>query len=231
MVVLNRAKAIEFGDRRVKAESGASFSTLARLSVARGLAGLEWAIGIPGSVGGAVVGNAGGWGGDVASALIQATILEVDGTRADWPVERFAYDYRKSALKGHAPDTLRTPVVLDAGFALDPADKRSLQHRVTRITEQRKARQPAGASCGSVFKNPDDDYAGRLIEAAGLKGHRQGGIQISPMHANFFINHGSATAKDVRALIELARDKVKANSGRELELEIELLGQWPASTD
>jgi UDP-N-acetylmuramate dehydrogenase len=236
LVILNRARAVvlpspgEQGQRLgracVRAESGASLSTVARRSVARGLAGLEWAASIPGTVGGAVVGNAGAWGGDVASTLVRAKILEPGSVVVEWPVERFEYGYRTSILKWHASEDVPQAVVLDAEFALQATDREDLEARMTELVAQRKASQPPGASCGSVFRNPPGDYAGRLIEAAGLKGKRKGGAEISPVHANFIVNHGDATAADVRALIDLACQTVQARFGLTLEMEIELLGDW-----
>jgi UDP-N-acetylmuramate dehydrogenase len=236
LVVLNRARGISFlsppngengrGDERVRADSGASLSTVARQCVARGLAGLEWATGIPGTVGGAIVGNAGAWGGDVASSLIRASVLLPEGSTVDWPVERFHYSYRSSALKHKGSAGEQAAVVLEAEFALREADRTALQAQVAEITARRKATQPPGASCGSIFRNPPGDHAGRLIEAAGLKGTRAGAAEISPLHANFVINHGHATAAEVKALIDTARDAVQAKSGVTLELEIELIGKW-----
>ncbi|MGD9048832.1 MAG: UDP-N-acetylmuramate dehydrogenase, partial [Anaerolineae bacterium] len=118
------------------------------------------------------------------------------------------------------------PVVLAAEFALRAGDRRELEAKVSSHVAQRKASQPPGATCGSVFKNPPGDYAGRLVEAAGLKGKRNGGAEISSVHANFFINQGHATATDVKALIEEARLVVQAQFGISLELEIELMGEW-----
>ncbi len=226
LVILNRAKAITFAPRLVRAESGASLSMVARQSVARGLVGLEWAAGIPGTVGGAVVGNAGAWGSDIASTLLQATVLEAGGGAAEWPVERFEYGYRTSILKQQGSNRKRQVVVLEAKFALEAGEREELQARVAEISARRKASQPPGATCGSVFKNPPDDYAGRLIEAAGLKGQRRGGARISTVHANFIVNHGDATATDVRGLIDLVRQTVLARFGVTLELEIELIGDW-----
>ncbi len=224
LVVLNRARAMNLIGTQVRAESGAALSAVARRCVAQGLAGLEWAVGIPGTVGGAVVGNAGAWGGEIASVLGWATVLEPGGLVAKWPVERFGYGYRTSVLKGQG--AAQRAVVLEAGFALHPAERTLLTARVAEITARRKAGQPPGASCGSVFRNPPGDYAGRLIEAAGLKGRRCGAAEISPLHANFIINHGGATAAEVKALLELARQTVEARFGIRLELEVELLGEW-----
>lgn len=234
LVVVNRARRVAFPasleqeaqreGASVRAESGASLSTVARQCVARGLAGLEWAANIPGTVGGAVVGNAGAWGGDVASTLMQALVLGPDGVVEEWPAERFEYGYRTSRLKyaRQAPKH----VVLEAEFALHRGDREALEARVAGIVKRRKATQPPGASCGSVFKNPSGDFAGRLVEASGLKGKRVGGVEISNVHANFMVNQGGATAADVKALIDLARESVKESFGVELELEIELIGEW-----
>lgn len=238
LVILNKAKAIRFfpaGESEkqkapgVRAESGASLAAVARKSVARGLAGLEWAVGIPGTVGGAVVGNAGAWGGDIAAALNQATILEEGSAAVQWPVERFEYGYRTSTLKRQAKGGGCQAIILEAEFALMPGDPEALEARVAEIRVRRRESQPPGATCGSVFKNPPGDYAGRLIEATGLKGRRSGEAEISTKHANFIVNHGSATAADVAALIDLARESVQAQFGVILELEIELMGDW--STD
>jgi UDP-N-acetylmuramate dehydrogenase len=226
LVVHNRARAIHLTDAGVNAESGAALSTVARQCVARGLAGLEWAISIPGSVGGAVVGNAGAWGSDVASTMVQAEVLEPGGRVAKWSADQFEYGYRTSILKQQGASSQQAAIVLNAQFALEKGDRQALQARLADITARRKASQPPGATCGSVFKNPPGDYAGRLIEAAGLKGRSSGGAEISPVHANFIVNRGDATAADVKALIELARQRVRAQFGITLELEIELLGDW-----
>jgi UDP-N-acetylmuramate dehydrogenase len=236
LVILNRARNVTIRppvdlakDRsegwRVRADSGASLSTVARRCVTQGLAGLEWASGIPGTVGGAVVGNAGAWGGDVASALLQATVLELDGIVAPWSVAQFEYGYRTSTLKRKRSGT-RREVVLDAEFALHSSQRDTLEARVRDIVERRKVSQPPGATCGSVFRNPPGDYAGRLIEAAGLKGKRSGGAEISTVHANFIVNRLNATAADVKTLIDLAQQTVQTSFGVELKLEIELLGDW-----
>ena len=226
LVIINRARAIKFLPNAVTAESGASFSALARQSIAQGLAGLEWAIGIPGSVGGAVVGNAGAWGGDVASTLLQASLYVPPGEVVEWTAERFQYAYRSSVLKHPSMPDEQRATVLSASFELRSAELERLQEKVKQTAARRAASQPSGSTCGSIFKNPPGDYAGRLIEAAGLKGHRVGDAEISPVHANFVVNHGSASAAEVMSLIELARNTVDAEFGILLETEIELIGQW-----
>ncbi len=224
VAVLNRAKAVRFDNGsqpRVWAEAGAVFANLARRCASHGLAGLEWAATVPGTVGGAVYGNAGAFGSDVAASLLQAEVLTESG-RQTWPVEKFAYGYRTSALKR---GTLKG-IVLSAEFGLKRSTKEAVSVKIAQFSARRKATQPAGASMGSMFKNPPGDFAGRLIEAAGLKGTRIGAAEISPLHANFFINHGQTQAEDIRALIRLAQKTVAEKFGVMLELEIELIGEW-----
>jgi UDP-N-acetylmuramate dehydrogenase len=236
VVVLNRSRPGEgfyFEEAAepptVWAESGMNLSALARQAGLRGLSGLEWASAIPGTLGGAVIGNAGAHGSDMASSLVVADILHREAGCQRWPVERLEYRYRGSALKG-----MRSPqpqvVVLSATLRLGRSTPAAVQARMDEIAEKRRKIQPPGASTGSMFRNPPGDYAGRLIEAAGLKGARIGGAEISPQHANFFINSSNATAADIRALIELARNAVAEKFGVKLELEIELIGEWPGVT-
>lgn len=223
VVILNRAKAVEFREGAqpsVWAESGAVFSNLAHRAAAKGLGGLEWAAAIPGTVGGAVYGNAGAFGGDTAHDLLRAEVLTPAG-RAWWTAENFAYGYRSSALKrGEARG-----VVLSAELKLKNGSAEEIKTTIDQFTARRKATQPPGASMGSMFKNPPGDYAGRLIEAAGLKGARVGNVEISAAHANFFVNSGETRAEDVRALIVLAQETVFEKFGVRLELEVEFLGE------
>jgi UDP-N-acetylmuramate dehydrogenase len=206
----------------VWAESGANFGMLARRTAEQGLSGLEWAASIPGTVGGAVVGNAGAFGGDVAGSLEVAEILHRADGRSRWEPARLAYGYRSSWLKSHPGDA----VVLGAGFRCVRTGVEAVKGRMADFVAQRQRSQPPGASWGSTFKNPPGESAGRLLEEAGLKGLRRGDAQISPVHANFIINLGQARAEDVRSLIDEARERVAAHSGIELELEIEMVGDW-----
>jgi UDP-N-acetylmuramate dehydrogenase len=208
------------------AEGGASMPGLAFLIANMGWAGLEWAIGIPGSVGSAVVNNAGAHGGCVADVLRRVTILTEEGEIAELPANQLALGYRTSRFKGQRG----REVVLAAEFALHREPVEDLKARMAQYTEFRRRTQPAGSSVGSIFKNPPGDFAGRLIEEAGLKGRQVGGAEISPLHANFIVNRGGARAADVLALIELARQTVRERFGVELELEIELVGEWGQGT-
>jgi len=223
LVIVNRAADIAFGDT-VRAEAGALLAHLARQAVERGLAGLEWAAGLPGAVGGAVVGNAGAFEGDVAGVLRSATLLEPDGEIVERPNAWFEFDYRTSRIKREKPG--QRPVVLQATFELEKSDPEALAARADEILEWRRTRHPSGATMGSTFKNPPDSHAGYLIEQAGLRGSFIGGAQISELHGNFFMNTGDATAAEVMALIEHARAEVRRQFGVELELEIELVGEW-----
>ena len=226
VVVFNRAKKVRFDDSgyppTVRAESGANFGTLARQVAKKGFSGLEWAAGIPGTVGGAIVGNAGAHGGDVAGNLILAEILHAKGPSETWPLKKFAFSYRNSLLKRNLSET----VVLGGTLKLEYSTPEIIQAKMQAYLAYRRHTQPPGASMGSMFKNPPGDYAGRLIEAAGLEGARVGDAEINTLHANFFLNRGQAVAADVRSLIRLARQTVAEKFGVELELEIALVGDW-----
>lgn len=225
LVVINDVAEVEFGDwhdgRNVAATAGMGLTLLARKCQSRGLSGLEWAVSVPGTVGGAVVNNAGAHGSDMAANLVEAVVYDERRGAVTLSCDELDYGYRTSALKGRTDSRF---IVLLAQFALVPDDPAAIQARMDSFIGHRKRTQPPGASLGSIFKNPPGDYAGRLIEQAGLKGHRIGGAEISTVHANFFINTGSATARDYLALIRYAQAQVYAQSGVELEMEIELLG-------
>ena len=226
IVLLNRAREIEFDTASdppaVWTASGVNFGSLARRAAAHRLSGLEWAAGIPGTVGGAIFGNAGAHGGDVAGNLLMAEILHQSGTRKTYSVDEMGFEYRSSRLKREKI----AAVVLAARFALTSGESATIQQKMDDYAEFRRRTQPPGASMGSMFKNPPGDYAGRLIEAAGLKGTRVGNAEISPLHANFFINHGGASASDIYALISQVRQLILQEFGITLELEIELLGDF-----
>lgn len=226
LVVVNHITQIEFGDwhdgRTVSASSGTGLLMLARQCAAQGITGMEWAVGVPGTVGGALVNNAGAHGDDMAKIVADVVVLETTGpklyTNAD-----LQYSYRYSALKARADKRF---LVIMATFCLPPDDAAAIQARMNEFNAYRKRTQPPGASLGSIFKNPPGDYAGRLIEACKLKGFTIGSAQVSPVHANFFINVGSATATDYYALIQHVREVVLRETGVELELEVELVGEW-----
>jgi UDP-N-acetylmuramate dehydrogenase len=230
LVVINHVSQVDFGrwygGRNVSASSGTGLTALANRCQRRGLAGLEWAVSVPGTVGGAVVNNAGAHGGDMASVVADVVVLEAGSGPKLYSREDMAYDYRTSMLKARAD---RRFLVLLANFILAPDEPEAIKARMTEFIAYRKRTQPPGASLGSIFKNPQGDCAGRLIEAAGLKGCRIGGVMVSPVHANFIVNVSQAegaSAADYYALIQHVQGTVYAHSGVALELEIELVGEW-----
>ncbi|RLD97098.1 MAG: UDP-N-acetylmuramate dehydrogenase [Bacteroidetes bacterium] len=230
LVLINEAKEIKFldGDSEhplLWAESGASFGSLARRAGSKGWSGLEWASGIPGTVGGAVVNNAGAFGSNVAEKLEMADILHPSGDnikRLEWSADQFAYSYRSSVIKSGE----KQGVVLSATFRMEISTPAAVKAKISDIAVKRQSSQPAGASLGSMFKNPPGDFAGRLIEEAGLKGTRVGDVEISSLHGNFFLNKGTATASDITEMIALVRDQVHEKFGVDLELEIQFIGDW-----
>lgn len=226
VVVINHAHNIRVNLKTtpitVRAESGALMVNLGKKLALWSLAGMEWAATIPGSVGGAVYGNAGAFGGETCKNLISADVLHKTDGRSEWPCDRLEYTYRASGLKRGMLDA----VILSALFSVEKGDLQKIATEIETFRQRRWKNQPPGASVGSVFRNPPNDKAGRLIEAAGLKGKKKGGAIISPIHANFIINEGGASAQDVLDLLVEARNAVKAKFGVELIPEIEVLGDW-----
>jgi len=226
LVLHNRAHNLKIDTKSetpsIYAESGANLGTIARQSALRGLSGMEWAAPVPGTVGGAVYGNAGAHGSDMAESLKMAKILHKTKGNQDWPVEKLDYRYRSSILKRE-----KLPVVvLSATFNAVKTSREAAWEKIKEFQAHRKSTQPPGASMGSMFKNPPDDYAGRLIEAAGLKGRRIGRAMISPIHANFILNLDGARASDIWELMKIAQETVEQAFGIQLEPEIELLGDF-----
>ncbi len=226
VILSNQTKAFEIQKNKepnvVWAESGVNFSNLGRRVGLEGYSGLEWASTIPGTLGGAVYGNAGAFGSDIHKDLVMAEILHRENGLQHWSNDQMLYGYRTSVLKRNPG----TAVILSASLKLGSSSKEQVQAKMDDLLTRRRKSQPPGASMGSTFKNPSGDYAGRLIEAAGLKGTRIGGAEISQVHANFFINHSDASAADMKALIDLTRETVARKFGVQLELEIELVGDW-----
>ena len=226
LVIENKVQDICFQDATVLyAESGALLRDLARESAQRGLGGLEWAVGIPGSVGGGIVGNAGAYCGYIGDVMRKATILTPDGTVRELSAKEMGLGYRTSRFKGQVVKG-EQEVILSAEFMLRPEPARTIAEKMADYTQRREESQPAEPSAGSVFKRTEQYPAGFLIDQAGLKGARIGGAQISPKHANFIVNLGKAKAADVKALIDLAQQQVRERFGVKLELEIELIGEW-----
>jgi UDP-N-acetylmuramate dehydrogenase len=225
LVVLVRAGGHRIEDGRLIAEAGLAMARAATVTREAGLAGLEFGLAIPGSVGGAVWANAGAHGSDVSAVLREATVMAADGSEAALGPADLGMAYRDSRLKHGAAG--RPEVVVSAVFDLAPADPAAIAARLDEIRRWRQSHQPIGQkSAGSVFRNPDGDSAGRIIDELGLKGRRFGGAMVSPKHANFIVNTGDASAADVRTLADDIRSMVRSERGIELRYEVEFVGDW-----
>jgi len=216
---LNAFQVLERRDNDIAAGAGVRIGRLLAFGCRQGLSGLEVLSGVPGTVGGAVWGNAGAWGGATADTLTTVDLVTASGderrlSRSDSP-----FRYRASGLPEGS-------VVVQAAFALAPDDPATIRRRISGYLVRRNASQPVEyRSAGSIFKNPPDDYAGRLVERAGLKGTRIGNAMISTKHGNYIVNLGGARAADVLALAAIARERVRTIAGVELELEIKVVGE------
>ena len=196
------------------------FGDMVEAVVDRGLAGLEFGEGIPGTVGGGLVMNAGAFGGEMARVVTLVHGVTAEGAARALTKDEVNFTYRRTDLPPRF-------VITRVDFQLAHGDRDDLRARVTDLRSKRAARQPRGLpNAGSVFKNPPGNFAGRLLESAGLKGTRMGGAAFSGQHANFIVNLGGARAAEVRALIELARSRVMESTGVTLEPEVRLIGEW-----
>ena len=232
LVVRNRCNAVQIKESEdietatVYAESGVGFASLAYQTMDAGLVGLEWAATIPGTLGGAIIGNAGAYKGDMTNYLTTVEVLLEDGEIATWGQKELNYSYRWSTLKDRVYGAGISPVVLSGTFVLPKGDPIESYKKLGEYKSHRLHTQPRDPSMGSVFKNPPGDSAGRLIDVTGLKGYTHGGAQFSNLHANFIINIGGATSADVIELINLARKQVKEKYDIILVPEILFLGDW-----
>jgi UDP-N-acetylmuramate dehydrogenase len=220
--VVNRDYEVE--GTRIRAGAGLKMMRLARIAADANLRGFEFAIGVPGTVGGAVYQNAGCWGKELREVLVEARGFQPGADRRTWSPQDLAFGYRTSALRD---GPLRGSLVIEATIKLERGDGEEAKRLMTKLTNERNQTQPIKTkNCGSVFMNPPGDSAGRLIQAAGLKGAREGSAAISQLHGNFIVNEGGARATDVAKLIDRARSEVMRRFGIELEREVELVGKW-----
>jgi UDP-N-acetylmuramate dehydrogenase len=211
---------IKIDDMKVVAGAGAAFGTLVEVVVDRGLEGLEFGEGIPGTVGGGLVMNAGAFGGEIAKVVTLVHGVTEAGDAIALTKDEVKFAYRRTEL----PQRF---VITRVDFELAHGDRERLMERVAELKAKRASRQPRGVpNAGSIFKNPPGNFAGKLLEGAGLKGTRLGGAAFSDQHANFIVNLGGAQAAEVLALIDMARNKVKEQSGVLLEPEVRLVGDW-----
>jgi len=205
---------------KVSAGAAAQFGYLVESVVEQGLEGLEFGEGIPGTVGGGLVMNAGAFGGEMARVVTLVRGVTIDGENRALTRDEARFAYRRSELPAGF-------IITRVDFELAPGDRDRLRARVADLRTKRASRQPRGVpNAGSIFKNPPGNFAGRLLEGAGLKGTRHGGAAFSEQHANFIVNLGGARAQDVREMIEMARTRVKEQSGVWLEPEVKLVGDW-----
>jgi UDP-N-acetylmuramate dehydrogenase len=230
LVIINECQAHELGaDGVLTAESGCLFCEIARETVRLGWAGLEWAVGIPGTLGGAVVGNAGAYGGYLGDVLVDVRLLCSNGGIVRVPLSALGYGYRTSALKREDHERSRS-VVLDARLQLKHGDPEQLIEKARAVTVQRQAHTPQGACAGSTFMRTEQYPAGFLIEQAGLKGYRIGGAQVSDKHANFIMNVGGATAREIANLIQYVQERVWRDFAQRLAPEVQFIGEWTTQT-
>ncbi|KJS79443.1 MAG: UDP-N-acetylenolpyruvoylglucosamine reductase [Desulfosporosinus sp. BICA1-9] len=214
-MVTTALREIHWGDYTVRVEAGYPLARLAQEAGERGWSGLEFARGIPGSIGGAVIMNAGAHGSQIASQIRSVTVLEMDGTLKRLEREELKFAYRFCSLRNQA-------WVIEVQLAFSRGDREQILKTMKENLVKRSANQPLEKpNAGSVFRNPPGDSAGRLIEAAGWKGKSMGGAQVSEKHANFIVNTGEAKSKDVLALIEAIMKDVRSKYGITLQTEVE----------
>jgi UDP-N-acetylmuramate dehydrogenase len=220
--VVNRDHHVD--GRTVRAGAGLKMMRLARIVADAGLRGFEFAIGVPGTVGGAVYQNAGCWGKEIREVLVEVEGFMPNAGTTTWKPADLKFAYRTSALREGA---LKGGLVVSATIQLERGDGEQAKALMAKLTRERGETQPIKTkNCGSVFKNPPGDSAGRLVQAAGLKGAREGNAAVSTMHGNFIVNEGGATAADVKRLIERIQAEVRRRFNIELETEVEMVGRY-----
>jgi UDP-N-acetylmuramate dehydrogenase len=222
VVCLKKLRGLELeGEHALRAEAGVPHSFLTRFCVDRGLAGLEFAAGIPGTIGGWVAMNAGIGSRELKDVALSIEVAEAGVARTrQLAGEELVFEYRSF------PGLPQRSAIVSALLAVETSDEKTVKDEVDRLLRARGETQPINTpTCGSVFKNPEGDFAGRLIEAAGLKGARVGGAQISPIHANFISNTGGATSDDIQQLIRRAQEAVERSSGVRLHPEVRIVGR------
>lgn len=219
-IILTRLNKIKVKDNQVTAQAGASYIDTTIAARDHSLTGLEFAAGIPGSIGGAVFMNAGAYGGETQFVVTDATVMLPDGTIKHFDNQGLDFGYRHSSVQDNHG------VVLDATFTLKPGEYDEIKAKMDDLNERRAAKQPLDLpSCGSVFKRPKGYFAGKLIHDAGLQGYTHGGAQVSTKHAGFIVNIDHGTASDYLAVIHHVQETVKAKFGVDLETEVRIIGR------
>ncbi|MEV2876966.1 UDP-N-acetylmuramate dehydrogenase [Paenibacillus larvae] len=217
---LMKLNKINPGVHAITAQSGAAIIDVSSAALKQHLSGLEFACGIPGSVGGALFMNAGAYGGEISDVLKSALVLTSEGELLQLTKEDLALSYRKSAIAE------KRYIALEATFGLTPSNPAAIKAKMDELTFLRESKQPLEyPSCGSVFKRPPNHFAGKLIQDSGLQGTRIGGAEVSQKHAGFIVNIDNATAKDYTNLIRLVQNTVKEKFGVDLETEVKIIGE------
>ena len=220
VLILTEMNNIYLLDKKIKAQSGASIIEVSGFALKSSLTGLEFACGIPGSIGGALYMNAGAYGGVVSDVLQEALVLDSNGDFLTLSKDEMELDYRKSSIAQNGY------LVLEATFGLAPGKFNEIKTKMDKLTFQRESKQPLEyPSCGSVFKRPPGYFAGKLIQDSGLQGKQIGGAQVSTKHAGFIVNVGSASASDYLELISHIQNTVKTKFGVDLEPEVIIIGE------
>lgn len=220
VIITTKLTKITVNDNQVEAQAGAAYIDVTKAARDAGLTGLEFAAGIPGSVGGAVFMNAGAYGGETRFVVSAATILLPSGEVQTLNNDQLDFGYRHSVVQDNQG------IVLAATFSLQPGDREQISSKMNELNARRAARQPLELpSCGSVFKRPTGYYAGKLIHDAGLQGYTVGGAQVSTKHAGFIVNVDHGTAADYQAVIKHVQDTVKAKYGVQLQREVRIIGR------
>lgn len=221
IIGMGRFHTVTVSGTTVRAGAGALLSKIAAEAYKEGLTGLEFAAGIPGSLGGAVTMNAGAYGSEMKNVLAKVKVLTPEGEVKELSLEELQLGYRTSCIPGNGY------VVLEAEMELNAGEKDSIRARMDELAAKRREKQPLEyPSAGSTFKRPEGYFAGKLIEDAGLKGYTVGGAQVSEKHAGFVINRGDATAGEIYRLCRDVKEKVRSTSGVALEMEVKLLGPF-----
>lgn len=211
-------KVERIGDTGIRAQAGLSLSSLAAFAAREGLAGLEFAGGIPGTLGGAVTMNAGAYGGEIKDVIVSAKVMDEDGSVKVLSRDELELGYRTSIVQKNQL------IVLEAEFSLKPGETEAIQNTMKELNAKRREKQPLEyPSAGSTFKRPEGYFAGKLIEDAGLRGYRVGDAQVSEKHCGFVVNRGKATCAEVLQLIEEVQKKVKEQFGVQLEPEVRII--------
>lgn len=211
-------KVERIGDTEIRAQAGASLSSLAAFAAREGLAGLEFAGGIPGTLGGAVTMNAGAYGGEIKDVIVSAKVMDEDGSVKVLSRDELELGYRTSIVQK------KQLIVLEAEFSLQPGETEEIQNTMKELNAKRREKQPLEyPSAGSTFKRPEGYFAGKLIEDAGLRGYRVGDAQVSEKHCGFVVNRGKATCAEVLQLIDDVQKKVKEQFGVQLEPEVRII--------